>query len=98
MLKQADKDKIKTTYGIDIDKLIEVIKADAEQDFTVPADITVIKNTDLEARDNNKVNEGKVAGETAGEKKGKELAAKAFRKKFGIEIQLVTILKRLLKP
>jgi hypothetical protein len=82
MLKQADKDKIKA-YGFDVDKLIEAVKADAEVEYAVP-EFVAIKQTDLEARDANKVAEGKRAGETAGETKGKELAAKAFKKKFNL--------------
>jgi hypothetical protein len=85
MLKQKDKDQLKATYGIDIDALITAIKADTETDFAVATDITVLKTTDLEARDTNKMTEGKRLGETEGEKKGKDLAAKAFRKKFNLE-------------
>jgi hypothetical protein len=84
-LKQATKDKLKTAYGIDVDKLIEAIVATEEKDFVFAEDVTVLKNTDLEARDLNKIAEGKRAGETEGEKKGRELAAKAFKKKFALD-------------
>jgi hypothetical protein len=83
-LKQADKDKIQS-FGFDVDKLLEAIKADAEVDYAVPSDVTVIKTTELEARDANNKNIGKTEGEAIGEKKGKELSAKAFKKKFGLE-------------
>jgi hypothetical protein len=83
MLKVATKEAIKA-LGLDPDKLIEAVKADAEVDYEVPADVTVIKNTDLETRDNNNKALGKTEGETNGEKKGKELAAKAFKKKFNL--------------
>jgi hypothetical protein len=83
-LKQTDKDKIKA-FGFDVDKLIEAVKADAEVDYEVPADVTVLKNTDLEVRDTNKMAEGKRLGETEGEKKGRELSAKAFKKKFALD-------------
>jgi hypothetical protein len=84
MLKQATKDKLKT-FGLDPDKLIEAITATEEKDFEIPEDITVIKTADLETRDTNKLTEGKRLGEAEGEKKGKELAAKAFKKKFALE-------------
>jgi hypothetical protein len=83
-LKKDTIEKIKG-FGFDVDKLIAAIKADAETDYEVPADVTVIKNTDLEARDTNKLTEGKKLGETEGERKGRELAAKAFRKKFSLD-------------
>jgi uncharacterized protein (UPF0335 family) len=83
-LKKETIDKIKA-FGFDTDKLIAAIKADAETDYEVPADVTIIKTTELEVRDANKLAEGKKAGETEGEKKGRELAAKAFRKKFSLE-------------
>lgn len=83
MLKVATKEAIKA-LGLDPDKLIEAVKAEAEVDYEVPADVTVIKNADLETRDNNNKALGKTEGETAGEKKGKELAAKAFKKKFNL--------------
>lgn len=84
MLKTDTKEKLKTTYGLDVDKLIEAIKADAEVDFAVADDVTVLKNTDLETRDSNNKSAGKSEGITEGEKKGRELAAKAFRKKFNL--------------
>lgn len=83
MLKADTIAKIKA-HGYDVDKLIAAIKEEKEVDYEVPEVIT-IKQTDLDARDTNKLNEGKRIGETEGEKKGKELAAKAFRKKFNIE-------------
>lgn len=83
-LKATAKDKLKSTFNIDVDKLIAAITAADEQDFEIPADITVLKNTDLEARDNNNKATGKTEGITEGEKKGKELAAKAFKKKFNL--------------
>lgn len=79
----ADKEKIKA-FGIDPEKLIEAIKAETEVTIEIPADITVLKTTDLEVRDANKVTEGKKLGETEGEKKGKELAAKAFKRKLAL--------------
>jgi hypothetical protein len=83
MLKAATKEAIKA-LGLDPDKLIEAVKAEAEVDYTVPTDVTVIKTSDLETRDNNNKALGKTEGEATGEKKGKELAAKAFKKKFNL--------------
>ena len=83
MLKVATKEAIKA-LGLDPDKLIEAVKADAEVDYEVPTEVTVIKNTDLETRDNNNKALGKTEGEATGEKKGKELAAKQFKKKFNL--------------
>jgi hypothetical protein len=82
-LTQADKDALKA-MGIDPDKLIEAAKADAEVSIAVPTDVTVIKATDLETRDNNNKAAGKAEGEKVGETKGKELAAKQFKKKFNL--------------
>lgn len=87
MLKQADKDKLKA-LGIDPDKLIDAVKAEAEVDVTVPTDVTVIANADLTTRDANKIAEGKKIGEAEGEKKGRELSAKAFKKKFSLDENL----------
>jgi hypothetical protein len=83
-LKQVDKDKLKL-FGLDVEKLIAAVTSTAEVDYEVPADVTVIKNADLAARDDQKIIEGKKQGETIGEEKGKELAAKAFRKKFNLD-------------
>ena len=87
-LKAETKEKLKSVFGFDVDKLIEAVKADAETDYPLPDDVTVMKTADLEVRDSNNKAAGKTEGESAGEKKGKELAAKAFRKKFALEDSL----------
>ncbi|MDP4264919.1 MAG: hypothetical protein Q8941_20490 [Bacteroidota bacterium] len=84
MALKADASAKLKTLGFDVDKLIAAIKADAETDVVIPEG-TLITEADLTTRDTNKLNEGKKLGETEGERKGKELAAKAFRKKFGLE-------------
>lgn len=84
-LKQEVKDALKTTYGLDVDKLIDAVKAEAEVDFPIEKEVTVLKNADLATRDQNKIDEGKKEGEKTGETKGRELAAKAFKKKFALE-------------
>lgn len=84
-LKQEVKDALKNTYGLDVDKLIDAVKAEAEVDFPIEKEVTVLKNTDLATRDQNKIDEGKKEGEKTGETKGRELASKAFKKKFSLE-------------
>jgi hypothetical protein len=84
MLKASDKEALKKVYGIDVDKLEAAIKAEGEVEFAVPDNLTVITAADLEARDNNNKAAGKKEGEGIGETKGKELAAKAFKRKFNL--------------
>lgn len=84
-LKADAKEKLKTVYGFDVDKLVEAITKTEEIDYALPDGVTVIKTTDLEARDANSKASGKSEGMTEGEKKGRELAAKAFKKKFSLE-------------
>jgi hypothetical protein len=81
--KKELKEKLKA-FGLDPDKLEEAAKAEAETDVEIPADVTVIKTADLETRDANKLAEGKKMGEKDGENKGKELAAKAFKRKLAL--------------
>jgi len=83
-LKAADKEKLKTVYGFDVDKLVEAITKTEEVDFDIPSDVTVIKTAELETRDANNRQAGKSEGETAGEKKGRELSAKALKKKLAL--------------
>jgi len=82
-LKADDKTKLKD-LGFDVDKLIAAIMAQEETAIEVPSG-TFLTQEQQETRDNTKIAEGKRLGETEGEKKGKELAAKALKKKFGIE-------------
>ena len=81
--RKEDKEKLKA-YGLDPDKLEAAAKAEAETAIEVPEDITVIKTADLEARDAVKIADGKKLGEKDGEAKGKELAAKAFKRKLAL--------------
>lgn len=84
MFSQADKDKLKA-LGLDPDKLEAAAKADTEVAVDgIPTEVTVIKTADLETRDANKLAEGKKLGEKDGELKGKELAAKAFKRKLNL--------------
>lgn len=83
-LKQEDKDKLKA-LGVDPDKLEAAAKADTEVALEgIPTEVTVIKTADLETRDANKLAEGKKLGEKDGETKGKELAAKAIKRKLAL--------------
>ena len=84
-IKKDDLEKLKSTLkGIDVDKLIAAATTTDEQPFEVP-ELIVLTATEAETRDTNMKVAGKKEGETVGEGKGKELAAKALKKKFGIE-------------
>lgn len=82
-LKAETKTKLKA-LGLDPDKLETAVKADGEAEYEVP-EVQVFTQEQLDARDANKIAEGKTVGVREGEKQGKELAAKALKKKFGIE-------------
>jgi hypothetical protein len=86
MLSQAIKDKLKSTYHLDVEKLIEAIKAEAETDFEVP-EVTVFTSEELTSRDDVKLSEGKKEGQKAGEVIGKEIAVKDMKKAFGVEFE-----------
>jgi hypothetical protein len=86
MLPQATKDKLKNTYHLDIDKLIEAIKAEAETDFEVP-EVTVFTQDEITSRDEQKLSEGKKEGQKAGENIGKEIAVKEMKRSFGVEFE-----------
>ncbi|WP_430900479.1 MULTISPECIES: hypothetical protein [unclassified Paraflavitalea] len=85
MLKKETKDLLKKTYGIDPDKLEAAIKDEKEVDFELSGEVTLLSNTDLATRDANNKAEGAKEKEKDFENKGKELAAKAIRKKFSID-------------
>lgn len=84
-LKKEKIDGLKTLLkGFDIDKLIAAIMDPAEVDYETPADVSVLTAAELTLRDTNVTAAAEKVGETKGETKGKELAAKAFRKKFNL--------------
>jgi len=83
-LKKETIDQLKTKFKLDVDKLLAAIAATEETDYELP-DVTVLAAADLTTRDENMKQAGKKDGETIGETKGKELAAKAFRKKFALD-------------
>jgi hypothetical protein len=85
MLKTEIKDKLKSIFKMDVDKLIAAITATEEVDFELPAEVTLLTNADLSARDENKIREGKAQGETIGETKGREIAVKKMAKKMGLD-------------
>lgn len=62
-LKKQAADKLKTVFGLDVDKLIAAITAQEEQDFEIP-EVTVLTAQQLTERDNVKVGEGKKLGES----------------------------------
>src|SRR5690242_13264402 len=85
MLKQVDIDKIKS-YGFDVDKLIEAIKAEGEVDYEVP-EFVAMKQADLDARDQNKIAEGKKEGEKSGEKDAINTLRKELGKRLSLELK-----------
>lgn len=89
MLKQADKDKLKTTFKFDVDKLIAAVTATEEVELVLPADVTVLTTADLTTRDTNMKEAGKKEGETIGEVKGKEVAVKKIAKKMALDEALI---------
>ena len=60
-LKQVTIDKLKG-FGLDVDKLIAAIRADAETEYEIP-EVTVLSPAQLTERDNVKIGEGKKLGE-----------------------------------
>lgn len=83
MLKQTELKKLKALFGKDTDKLIEAIKAEEEQDFTVP-EVKTYSDDDLATRDENVKKEAKKEGFTEGKTAGIEIAGKAIAKKYGL--------------
>lgn len=83
-LTAEDREKLKG-FGLDVEKLEAAVKADTETSIEISDDVVVMKKTELTTRDENNKTLGKKEGETEGEKKGKELAAKDLKRKFGIE-------------
>lgn len=80
---QATKDKLKK-LGLDPDKLEAAAKDEKAVEVDIPEG-QLFTAEQLQTRDANNKAEGKKEGEKEGETKGKELAAKAIKKKFGIE-------------
>ena len=62
-LKKEAAEKLKSVFGLDIDKLIAAITAQDEQDFQVP-EVVVLSQQQLTERDSVKITEGKKIGET----------------------------------
>lgn len=79
-------EKLKATLkGFDVDKLIAVAIATDEQDFEIPADVTVLTTADLTTRDENMQKKGKTEGKAEGETIGKEITVKKIAKKMLLE-------------
>lgn len=83
-LKKETLARIAANLKIKESDLIDALSKPEEVDLTIP-EITVFTAEELETRDNNMKTTGKKEGEKEGEIKGKELAAKSLKKKFGIE-------------
>ncbi len=88
-LKQDAKDKLKSVFKLDIDKLIAAAIATEEVDLVLPADVTVLTAADLTTRDENMKAVGKKEGETIGETKGKEVTVKKIAKKMALDETLI---------
>lgn len=85
MLPKAKEEQLKALLkGVDFKKLTEAITAAEEVDVDIPDDLSVMTTAELALRDTNVSTKAKKEGESIGETKGKELAAKAFRKKFNL--------------
>lgn len=80
-LKQVTVDKLKG-FGLDVDKLIAAVKAEAEQDYEIP-EVTVLTATQLTERDNVKIGEGKKEGE----KEAKTTLVKELGKRLNTEFK-----------
>ncbi len=83
------KETLKTVYKIDVDKLVAAVTDPADVAVELPENVVVMATADLDTRDANNKAAAKREGETIGEVKGKELAAKAFKKKFNITDEAV---------
>lgn len=87
MLSQSSIQKLAKLAKLSPEALTAEINKTEEVDLTIDETLTVLTTEELSARDNVKVGEGKRLGESEGEKKGKELAIKAIKKKVGIETE-----------
>jgi hypothetical protein len=84
-LKKEALQKIAQLLKIKEADLETAIKDTNEVDIALEEGLVTLTPTELETRDNNMKTAGKKEGEKEGEGKGKELAAKALKKKFGID-------------
>jgi hypothetical protein len=71
-------------FGFNYDSLVEAIKSEDEKEIKLPEGEFFTQAT-LEARDSNKISEGKKLGIEEGKKAGIEISNKEIIKKFGIQ-------------
>ena len=83
MLSQSDKDKLKL-LGLDPEKLITAVTAEAETAITIPTG-QFLTDDQLTQRDSVKLEEGKRTGVEEGKKAGFEIAHKTLIDKFGLK-------------
>ena len=88
MLKQEDKDKLKS-LGFDVAVLETAIKSETETEITIPVG-SFMDDASLTARDTNKIAEGKTLGIAEGKTAGFEIANKAIIEKFSRSTKIGT--------
>jgi hypothetical protein len=85
MLKPDALAKLAKLAKLSPEDLTKAITATEEVDLTIDETLVVLSQADLTARDKNKTDEGKRLGVEEGKEAGKEIAAKVFRNKLGID-------------
>ena len=83
MLKQEDKDKLKS-FGFNVEEIETAVKSETEAVITIPVG-TFMDEASLSARDANKISEGKTLGISEGKVAGFEIANKAIIEKFSLK-------------
>lgn len=85
MLKPDAKERLKAILkGVDIDKLLEAAKSEAETDFTIP-ELSTYTAEELAARDGNTKTEAVKEAKKEGKKDGIGIANKVIADKFGLK-------------
>lgn len=87
MLSQSSIQKLAKLAKLTPEALTAEINKPDEVELAIDENLTVLTTEELSARDNVKVGEGKRLGESEGEKKGKELAIKAIKKKLNLDTE-----------
>jgi len=83
MIKQEAKEALKL-LGLNVDELIEAVKAEEEKEITIPKSQLFTEET-LTARDANKITEGKKLGVEEGKRAGFDIANKLMIDQFGLK-------------
>lgn len=83
MLKQEDKDKLKS-LSFNVEEIETAVKSETETAIVIPVG-TFMDEASLSARDANKISEGKTLGISEGKVAGFEIANKAIIEKFSLK-------------